>query len=439
MLVEVSIGEVVDKYSILELKLEKIRDSVKTQEINKELEALSLCKEYIEKLPFYYKLLKWVNQQIWEKTDQVKALKPTDAEFPQLSHDIFEFNQKRFRLKKLFNTSLDSSLKEQKSYAETHCVIHISNENVFFSKLAEINSIMLDYDAISIDYATQSPPPVLSKLYSLPSIEQRPATEASVHLHLEDYSIPSSHRAVFELNLEPIYYFSAGRLGDMIHQLSVIYENFRETGRKGILYITDQIEKFQMGVEKTYHDTYEIIRQQIYIEDYKMYYPGLQLPPVVNLSQWRSSQLLYKANWNVIFKSEYNVEWGIRPWLRMPVLEEWKDRVVISCSFERLPTANFHNLYEIYKDKLVYVGQSITEYQRFEERVGVKIKNHVVKNLSEYVSIIQSCSIYIGNLSSPMAFAFAFHKKAIVMLDHKLIDNIHVLNLPVLQEKQTFV
>jgi len=57
MLLEVSFGEAIDKYSILEIKRKNITDKYKLIEINKELEILHICKEYIEKQQFLYNLL----------------------------------------------------------------------------------------------------------------------------------------------------------------------------------------------------------------------------------------------------------------------------------------------------------------------------------------------------------------------------------------------
>ena len=73
MNIEVSIGEAVDKYSILEIKLKRILEKEKQIEINKELLALTPCKPYILQHSFYYKLLVYVNEQIWDMTNIIKS------------------------------------------------------------------------------------------------------------------------------------------------------------------------------------------------------------------------------------------------------------------------------------------------------------------------------------------------------------------------------
>ena len=69
MKLEVSLGEAIDKYSILELKLKKINDTHKQVEIKKELDALTECVMYKESLSFYYNLLFYINEQIWDMTN----------------------------------------------------------------------------------------------------------------------------------------------------------------------------------------------------------------------------------------------------------------------------------------------------------------------------------------------------------------------------------
>ena len=151
MRISVSVGEVVDKYSILEIKQSRITDVLKKREIEKELEALIDCKKYIDSNKYVYNMLMNINENIWNLTDIIKSITKTDSSFANISNDIFELNQKRFRLKKFFNNICDSELKEQKSYAETKCNIKISSKDVFYSKITEIYNILIEYDLVSID------------------------------------------------------------------------------------------------------------------------------------------------------------------------------------------------------------------------------------------------------------------------------------------------
>jgi hypothetical protein len=154
MKVEVSVGEVIDKLSILDIKFTKLEDPEKRANVEKERDALAEIRKKLQEFPysFWYDLLVYVNTQIWELTDKVKALSyiTNPAEFSKLSHTIFELNQQRFRLKDRFNRTLHSELKEEKSYGKTVIRIRIDSLDSFYKNLAKINKAGIEYDSIEL-------------------------------------------------------------------------------------------------------------------------------------------------------------------------------------------------------------------------------------------------------------------------------------------------
>jgi hypothetical protein len=149
MKLEVSVGEAIDKFSILEIKLKHITDEIKRNEIMKEMIELQECNKYID--PFFYKLLVDVNQKIWDLTNKIKVIDVSDISFSIISKDIFDYNQKRFRIKNWFNILYRSEINEQKSYDLTYCKICISNEKCVYDKITEIYGILLEYDIVVFD------------------------------------------------------------------------------------------------------------------------------------------------------------------------------------------------------------------------------------------------------------------------------------------------
>jgi len=109
-----------------------------------------------------------------------------------------------------------------------------------------------------------------------------------------------------------ITYLAGGLLGDFINTLSVIQENYIKTGKKGVLYISNQGDSFRMGVEQAFKDTYEIITQQEYISNYFIYNNE---PYDINLSYWRYYPEAQWKNWYLKYKATYKVEWGTHIWL----------------------------------------------------------------------------------------------------------------------------
>jgi len=151
MKIEVSDGEIADKYSILCLKLAKIPDEQKRREILREKELLhDYTLSLIDKWPMCYELLCHTNQMIWDKTNEMKAFRVMDdpAGFSNLASAIFSYNDKRFRLKRIFN--MDSSVKEQKSYGAKTISIRIPDHNFLLEHLGRIIYMILDYDQIHV-------------------------------------------------------------------------------------------------------------------------------------------------------------------------------------------------------------------------------------------------------------------------------------------------
>ena len=168
MKVEVSNGELIDKFTILEIKYNKIKDETKRTEIKKELDEQSECNYYKKMFSFYYKQLVYVNEMIWDTTDAVNLLNPEDTTLLDLYNKIFDYNKKRFRLKNLLNLLTSSNIKEQKSNKQTICKIRIQDKYVFYDKLTEINFLILEYDIIIFDSPFNL---IIKQIYDIPTVK----------------------------------------------------------------------------------------------------------------------------------------------------------------------------------------------------------------------------------------------------------------------------
>ena len=123
ILVEVSIGELLDKISILEIKKDRIKDSNKLKFINEEFEVLkSELEKNIkidEKLAKFFTALKNVNSKLWIIEDEKrKCEKDSDfgENFIRLSRDVHFLNDKRAQIKLDINNHTGSKIKEIKEY-----------------------------------------------------------------------------------------------------------------------------------------------------------------------------------------------------------------------------------------------------------------------------------------------------------------------------------
>jgi hypothetical protein len=121
MEIEVSIGEIVDKLSILNIKKDNILDEVKLENINKEylyLHEIVFAKLNISYDDDYLALLE-VNKLLWVVEDKLRdkeRSKEFDSEFIELARSVYFINDKRSRIKKEINEKYSSGFIEEKSY-----------------------------------------------------------------------------------------------------------------------------------------------------------------------------------------------------------------------------------------------------------------------------------------------------------------------------------
>lgn len=119
-LIEVSVGELLDKWSILEIKLEKLKKETQQSNISKEMQALKdTCQGYLkddEINALYIKMFQ-VNLEIWDGMDQLYSIQDNDSQkFIDLTNHITEMNKRRAYVKKEIDTLAKSQFSEEKSY-----------------------------------------------------------------------------------------------------------------------------------------------------------------------------------------------------------------------------------------------------------------------------------------------------------------------------------
>ena len=121
--VPVSVGEVLDKITILQIKLAHISDPAKRANIQNELDALLPLVAgdpfTTDQMQALMAELKSVNEALWDIEDDIRekeAAKSFDAEFIRLARAVYITNDKRAEIKKQINLATGSALVEEKSY-----------------------------------------------------------------------------------------------------------------------------------------------------------------------------------------------------------------------------------------------------------------------------------------------------------------------------------
>lgn len=120
MKIEVSNGEIIDKLTIIRIKLERISDKAKLVNLKKEYkELISSSASIISTEDPLYKALYEVNCELWEIEDHIRDLerkKAFDDDFISTARAVYLKNDKRSELKREINIKTSSGLIEEKSY-----------------------------------------------------------------------------------------------------------------------------------------------------------------------------------------------------------------------------------------------------------------------------------------------------------------------------------
>lgn len=122
---EISIGEFLDKVTILQIKTERIKDKIKLENIRKELETLLSVWDqspYADSdIDSEMSELRRINEALWDIEDDIRdkeAAQEFDDRFVELARSVYFTNDKRAEVKKKINEKLGSGLIEEKSYAD---------------------------------------------------------------------------------------------------------------------------------------------------------------------------------------------------------------------------------------------------------------------------------------------------------------------------------
>lgn len=121
----VSLGEALDKLTILDIKLAKIQDPLRKQDVQKEYDILlQSLQSYVTAYSYHYRILKEVNLAIWEIQDLFHGKDTSADEGAKLCREILLENDRRFRVKAKINALANSALREQKGYAKKRAFVY---------------------------------------------------------------------------------------------------------------------------------------------------------------------------------------------------------------------------------------------------------------------------------------------------------------------------
>ena len=121
ILVPISPGELLDKITILMIKVERLTDPQQRQNVKTELNLLQTARAQLntEETGALFDALKTVNEQLWQIEDDIRDCEREDDfgdKFIGLARSVYHNNDERARLKREINERLGSEILEEKSY-----------------------------------------------------------------------------------------------------------------------------------------------------------------------------------------------------------------------------------------------------------------------------------------------------------------------------------
>jgi len=124
----VSLGEAIDKLTILDIKLNKIKDNRRLDVEREYILLYEELKNFIIEFSDLYQTMKKVNLLIWNMMDLLRDEDLDNNSYLRICKECIEYNDIRFRIKNKINYISNSNLKEQKSYKITKLLIQINSD-----------------------------------------------------------------------------------------------------------------------------------------------------------------------------------------------------------------------------------------------------------------------------------------------------------------------
>jgi len=186
----VSLGEAMDKLSILDIKLDKITDNRRDNVKNEYDMLFKMLKDDINKYTLYYNIMKIVNLEIWDMMNLLRDVEEYNHNYMILCRECMISNDIRFRIKNKINYISNCSLKEQKSYKVMTILFDTRNPSIYLEDLINpIKYYSFLYDEIII----------LTNMNEKSIFEKHFSYDPSVIITYEDRSLGLTCKKMFDL------------------------------------------------------------------------------------------------------------------------------------------------------------------------------------------------------------------------------------------------
>jgi hypothetical protein len=251
-------------------------------------------------------------------------------------------------------------------------------------------------------------------------------------------------------------FLSGGKLGDFLHALYAVRGICLKENAKADLYLYDI--GWEFGIENTYKELYPILIQQDYINSLNIltdYYldpvqtpaqntpieiknPEIKNKGYIDLGEYIRSPYLYRKCWSDLYANTFN--------FNVPEQYRWldykqtdptlSDTVFVHRKYTTRinPDFIYEQILTEYRGKLVFISANPKDYENFPYKDSMPF--YKVTTLDEWLTAINSCALFISNLTAPAAMAHALDAPRLIELpdtmdtahcigEEQYSDNIH--------------
>ena len=225
--------------------------------------------------------------------------------------------------------------------------------------------------------------------------------------------------------MEKINFVSNGKTGDLFHNLWVVKNICERENKTAVLYISEDTsyggDAFHYNIKKTFSDLKPIMEYQSYISEFKIL--DSKIDNYINLNNWRHSGLTGITNWLNILSKTHSLPITDGNWIEYGVNEKYESLILIHRSTRRHSTLFPYQKIINQNKNVAFITMDDEEYGMFPYKDQIpQIK---IKDFSDFVTAINSCKFFIGNMSTPLAIAHALGKPRLGELF--VIDQVHYI------------
>ena len=214
-----------------------------------------------------------------------------------------------------------------------------------------------------------------------------------------------------------INFVMGGKIGDFFQLLFAVKNVCKKENKKANLYIYDR--GWEYGIDTAFNEIAPIVLQQKYINKFEKF-KNLK-EPYIDLHDFNSSPYIFRHCWSEISALNFNFNISEYKWIDCrDQTEIFKNKLLINRRYNPLNFNNdfpYEQIIEQFVDNIVFISNRDEDYQQFPHKM--RCDYYKPKTITDYLCAINSCQLYIGNLSAPSSLANSLDAPRIIELPHR--------------------